>query len=94
MNYTPRYTYWLFKANVKTNQLPVELAGLIRQYEIAVAKWQDAKESEQKLYKTIVENTDAFISAKIYTLFETQINEQTESDKLKDLLSKAADLDF
>jgi mevalonate kinase len=94
MNYTPRYTYWLYKANVKTNQLPEELAELIRQYESAVAVWQEAKENEQEPYKKVVENTDAFISAKLYTLYETQINQQNDSDKLKELMNKAAELDF
>ncbi len=94
MNYTPRYTYWLYKANVKTSQLPEELADLIRHYESAIAVWQEAKESEQEPYKKIVENTDAFISAKLYTLYETQINQQNESDKLRELMNKAAELDF
>ncbi|MBA2613343.1 MAG: hypothetical protein H0U95_15350 [Bacteroidetes bacterium] len=94
MNYTPRYTYWLYKANVKTNQLPPELAELINQYESAVAVWQEAKQNEQEPYKKMVENTDAFISAKLYTLYETQINQQNDSDKLQELMNKAAELDF
>ncbi len=94
MSYTPRYSYWLYKANVQVNKLPGELADLIRQYEKTFALWQDAKENEQNRYKKIVEHTDAFISVKVYTLFETQINQQTESDILKELMSKADDLDF
>lgn len=94
MNYTPRYTYWLYKANVLLNELPGVFTNLIIQYEKAYALWQDANESEQKKYKKIVEQTDAFISAKIVTLYQTQINEQNESDTLKALMSKAADLDF
>jgi hypothetical protein len=94
MNYTPHYTYWLYKANVQNDQLPEELAELIRQYETALAIWQDAKESEQSPFRNIIENTDAVISARLYTLYETQINQQNESDKLKELMSKAADLDF
>lgn len=94
MSYTPRYTYWLYKANVQINELSGELTDLISQYEKTFAKWQDAKESEQNRYKKIIEHTDAFISAKVYTLYETQINQQTESDILKELMSKADDLDF
>lgn len=94
MNYTPHYTYWLYKANVPLNELPGDLFQLVQQYEKAVALWQDAKEHEQKKYQKIVEQTDAFISAKIYTLYETHINKDNESDKLKALIDKAADLDF
>lgn len=94
MNYTPRYTYWLYKAGLQINELPVELAALIKQYETSFTIWLEAEDKEQLDYVKIVEQADAFISASIYTLFEPQITRQTESDTLKDLMSKAADLDF
>lgn len=94
MNYTPRYTYWLYKANAKLNDLPTELSALIQQYETSFALWQEAKEMEQQSFLKIVEQADAFISAKIYTLYESRINPQSENDRLKELMSKADDLDF
>ncbi len=94
MNYTPRYMYWLYKANVQLSSLPIELDALIEQYEKSFTLWQETDETEQKSFMKIVEQADAFISAKIYTLYESQINQQSENDRLKELMSKAADLDF
>lgn len=94
MNYTPRYTYWLYRANVRVSDLPNELTVLIQQFDKAFLAWQEATDQKQQGYRKIVEQCDAFISAKLFSLFEKQINEQNESDTLKDLLDKAADLDF
>lgn len=96
MNYTPRYTYYLFKAQAELSELPEALSELITQFDKTLDKWLEANEKEQKPYLKALENTDAFISAKIYQLYADTFSKENMSseDKLKALKAKAAKLKF
>jgi hypothetical protein len=96
MNYSPRYTFYLFKSGAEIDELPPALIALIEQFDTTHEQWQQAPEKEQKNYKQTLENVDAFISAKIYQLFGDKINSQqmSASDKLKALKAQASKLKF
>ena len=96
MNYSPRYNYYLFKAGVELEELPEELAFLIIQFDKTLDAWLEASEIEQKPHLKSLEYTDAFISAKIYQLYESSFSKDNISveDKLKALKDKASKLKF
>lgn len=96
MNYSPRYTYYLFKAEADISELPNELANLISQFDKTLEEWLEASEKEQKPYLQALENTDAFISAKIYQLYTEKFTKENLSieDKLKALKAKASKFKF
>ena len=96
MNYSPRYTYYLFKTQAEISDLPEALATLILQFDKTLDKWLEANEKEQEPYLKALENTDAFISAEIYKLYTEAFSKENLSaeDKLKALKAKAAKLKF
>jgi hypothetical protein len=105
MHYSPKYTYWLYKAGITVEVLPSELLQLIEQYEKVISllqienhtENQTENETEQISYQKALEQTDAYISARIYNQYADkfkQIIQSDEQQKLKALMDKAADLDF
>ena len=93
MNYTPRYTEWIAQRDVNLEDLPESLLLLITCYQAAYQSWENAQENDQARYRTALESTDAYIAACLEKHFGNPKSD-LEEDKLKALLSKAADLDF
>lgn len=94
MNYSPRYTEWIHDRDVNLETLPESLLSLISCYQSALLSWENATEEEQAIYRKALESTDAYISAMLFKQFGNNPKSNEEDDKLKALLSKAADLDF
>ncbi len=95
MNYTPRYSDWIeHRDDVDLETLPEKLISLIAAYQSALLTWENASEKEQAIYQKAIETTDAYISVQLKRYFGDPPNSNADDDKLKALLSKAADLDF
>lgn len=94
MNYVPRYTYWLFKLNVEQIAVPVHLTELIEQFERCLNLWHKEQKAKQATFHAALLQTDAFISAELYRLFESHANPKSEEDHIQALLKRAAELDF
>lgn len=89
MIYEPKYIDWLNKAGADLNQLPQALINLIAQFNKTLDDWNEAKESEQKIFYKILVWTDAHIAAQIYREFKEKIDTAKKA-KLAVLKAKAA----
>ena len=94
MIYTPRYSDWIHKRDVDLESLPEHLLSLISTFQSAHDAWENATEDEQAKYIKVLRSTDAYISAVLFSHLGNNPKSNSEDDKLKALLSKAADLDF
>lgn len=94
MIYLPRYNEWISNREADLNKLPEHLLMLISSFQSTLDSWENAAEEDQAKYMKILRSTDAYISAMLSEHFGDSQNTTTEDDKLKALISKAADLDF
>lgn len=95
MNYAPRYLAWTEnRDDIDLDTLPKKLLTLIAAYQSAFRSWENASEKEQTLYRDSIELTDAYLSSQLRVYIGDPPNSDADDDKLKALLSKAADLDF
>lgn len=95
MNYTPRYLNWIENRNdIDLDSLSEYLPPLISCFESALNTCEKATEEEQAKYIKVLILTDAYISALLFHHLGDNPSPNIDDDKLKALLSKAADLDF
>lgn len=95
MNYSPQYKTWLEKAQVSSNDLPEKLMALIKAFENSLSEWRKADPSEKAEYQPVLEKTDAFISASVYSLYREKIEPASFSKaKLLALKAKALQIDM
>lgn len=94
MIYLPRYIEWTHNRDADINKLPEHLLALISRYQSAHDTWEKATEEEQAKYIKALRLTDAYITAVLFNHLGNNPKSNSEDDKLRALLSKAADLDF
>lgn len=90
MSYQARYTGYMEKANVGTSDLPVDLQELIEKFERAKEAWE--QEGQPKALLKILVQSDACISAEIFSLYSKEAGKKTEDlsvDKIKMMALKA-----
>lgn len=93
MIYYKRYTTWLEKAGVEFQDLPIDLVILIQRYDHTVGLWELAGEEEQEEYLPMLEQADAFISARIFREYR-EVIEKAKVNKAKLLALKAKALNI
>lgn len=93
MSYQRQHTKWMTKAGVQLSDLPADLNRIIHAFETALYWFDRADSDRQSDYRRIIEQTDAYISVRIYNMFKDKI-EKNQSNKTKLLALRAKALNI